>query len=117
MRIAAMIIALGLMLVVGLQSCAVFVGGSAIEDQATSDGGALGIFVALLFLIGAAFVLAFPLASFIAFTLAGIVGLGGGASTEFTDLTIWGIVSFVLAVLSLLAIREKRKKSQSSRVT
>lgn len=111
-----MIIALGLMLVVGLQSFAVFVGGSALEDQATSDGGALGIFIALLFLIGAAFVLAFPPIAFIVFTLAGIVGLGGGASTEFTDLTIWGVVSFVLAALSLLAIRGKSKKAQGSRV-
>lgn len=111
-----MIVALGLMLVVGLQSCAVFVGGSALEDQGTVDGGALGIFIALLFLIGAAFVLTFPWVSFVSFVLAGVVGLGGGASTEFSDLSIWGVVSFVLAALSLLGVREKRKKIRTTRV-
>jgi hypothetical protein len=46
--------------------------------------------MALLFLVGAAFAMGFPLVSLVAFVLAGLVGLGGGATSSFTDLTIWG---------------------------
>lgn len=116
MRIATLILGLVLMCVVGLQSCAVYVGGSALEEQATVEGGALGIFLALLFLLGAAFVLFFPWVSLVAFVLAGIVGLLGGSSTDFTDLSIWGVVGFVLAGFSLLGVREKRKRARSPRV-
>lgn len=116
MRIAILILGLVLMLVVGLQSCAIFIGGAALEEQATSDSGALGLFLALLLLVGAAFVLFFPWVALVSFVLAGIAGLSGGSTTEFTDLTIWGIVAFVLAVLSLLGVREKRKTAQAARV-
>jgi hypothetical protein len=56
------------------------------------------------------FALAFPLVSLIAFFFAGVFGLAGGASTSFGDLTIWGVVSLILAVLSYFGWREKRKR-------
>ena len=49
MRIATMIISLLLMVVVGLQSCTVYVGGSATGQENLSQGGAVGLLVALLF--------------------------------------------------------------------
>jgi uncharacterized membrane protein len=61
-------------------------------------------------LIGGAFALAFPFVSVLAFFFAGIIGLAGGASTSFGDLTIWGVVSLVLTVLSYFGWREKRKR-------
>ena len=61
MRIATMIISLILMLVVG----------------------------GPVVLIGGAFALAFPFVSVLAFFFAGIIGLAGGASTSFGDLTFW----------------------------
>jgi hypothetical protein len=61
-------------------------------------------------LIGGAFALAFPFVSVLAFFFAGIIGLAGGASTSFGDLTIWGVVSLILTVLSYFGWREKRKR-------
>jgi uncharacterized membrane protein YjfL (UPF0719 family) len=57
--------------------------------------------------------------SFLTFLASALLGLAVGATTTFTDLTIWGIVSLVLAVLSFLGMREKRRqRAQSgSRVT
>src|SRR5687767_12707389 len=105
-----MIISLILMLVVGAQSCAVSLGGAASKEKAAEQGGAVGILMALLFLLGGAFALAFPLVSLVAFLLSGLLGLAAGASTSLTDLTIWGVVSLVLAVLSYFGWREKRKR-------
>lgn len=112
MRIATMILGLILMVIVGLQSCAVSFGGSIAGQQRAEEGGAVGILVALLFLIGSAFALVFPLVSLAAFLVAGLFALGAGATTPFTDLTIWGWVSLVLAVLSFFGWREKRKRRQ-----
>ena len=110
MRIATMILSLILMLVVGAQSCAVSLGDAALKTKAAEQGGPIGLFMALLFLIGGAFALAFPFVSVLAFFLAGIIGLAGGASTSFGDLTVWGVVSLILAVLSYFGWREKRKR-------
>lgn len=115
MRIATTILSLVLMVVVGAQSCAVYVGGSALGKQGTAEGGALGLLVTLLFLVGAAFAMPFPLVSFLAFLASGLLGLAGGAATAFTDLTIWGVASLVLATLSFLGIREKRRARAESR--
>jgi membrane protein implicated in regulation of membrane protease activity len=66
--------------------------------------------MAFLFLVGGSFALVFPLVSLVAFVLSGILGLAGGASTSFGDLTIWGVVSLILAVFSYFGWREKRKR-------
>jgi hypothetical protein len=109
-RIATMIISLILMLVIGAQSCAVSVGDAALNTKAATQGGPIGLVMAFLFLVGGAFALAFPFVSVIVFFFAGVFGLAGGASTSFGDLTIWGVVSLVLAVLSYFGWREKRKR-------
>jgi hypothetical protein len=74
--------------------------------------------MALLFLVGGAFALAFPLVSLVAFLLSGLLGLAAGASTSFSDLTIWGVVSLVPAVLSYFGWREKRnrRREEAARV-
>jgi hypothetical protein len=114
-RVATTILSLVFMVVVGVQSCAVYLGGSAMGQEGTAEGGALGLLVALLFLVGGAFALALPLVAFLAFLVSGLFGLAGGATTSFTDLTIWGVVALVLAVLSLLGVREKRRQRERSR--
>jgi hypothetical protein len=84
--------------------------GPALDTKAAEQGGPIGLFMAFLFLIGGAFALAFPFVSVLAFFFAGIIGLAGGASTSFGDLTVWGVVSLILAVLSYFGWREKRKR-------
>jgi hypothetical protein len=110
MRIATMILSLILMLVVGAQSCAVSIGDAALDTKASTQGGPIGLVMAFLFLIGGAFALAFPLVSLIAFVLSGLLGLAAGSTTSFGDLTIWGVLSLILAVLSFFGWREKRKR-------
>jgi hypothetical protein len=55
----------------------------------------------------------------VAFLLAGLFGLITGATSSFSDLTVWGVVSLILAVLSFFAWREKRRRraESASRVT
>jgi len=92
-------LSLVLMVLVSAQSCAVYVGGSALDQQGAAEGGALGLLVALLFLVGGAFAMPFPLASLVAFLLSGLLGLASVASTSFSDLTIWGVASFLSSVV------------------
>jgi hypothetical protein len=99
-RIATMILSLVLMLVVGAQSCAVSVGDEMLGEKAATQGGPIGLIIAFLFLLGGAFALVFPLVSLAAFVLAGLLGLAGGGTTSFGDLTVWGVVSLILAVFS-----------------
>ena len=110
-----MILSLILMLLVGFQSCAVSLGDAALGEPAKTQGGALGILMALLFLVGGAFALGYPLVSLAAFVISGIVGITAGASTSFGDLAIWGWISLALAVLSFFGWREKRRRREESR--
>jgi hypothetical protein len=109
-RIATMILSLVLMLVVGAQSCAVSVGDEMLGEKAATQGGPIGLIIAFLFLLGGAFALVFPLVSLAAFVLDGLLGLAGGGTTSFGDLTVWGVVSLILAVFSFFGWREKRKR-------
>jgi hypothetical protein len=113
-RVATLILGLILMVVVGLQSCAVSIGGALGDSNRMEQGGALGILITLLILLGAAFALAFPMMSLVSFALAGLLGLAAGSTTAFRDLTIWGIVSLVLAVFSFFGWREKRRQREES---
>jgi uncharacterized membrane protein len=116
MKIATGIIGLVLMLIVGVQSLLVDLGGTITKNQNYSQGGSVGVLVALLFLIAGAFAFAKPIVSFIVFILAGVLGLAVGGTTGFTDMTVWGVISLVLAVLSFFAWRgdKKKKRHQNS---
>lgn len=108
MRVAVMVISLLGMILLFFQSCAISVGGEMSADEDLSQGGAVGIVMAFLFVLGGAFVLGMPRASLVLFMIAGFLGLSAGATTSFSDLTIWGIVALVLAALSYFGWREKR---------
>jgi hypothetical protein len=111
MRIAVLIIALCLTMLVGLQSCTMFVGGGLAENQGASEGGAVGLLIAFLFVLGAAFALALPKLSMVCFAFAAAFGLMVGLSSDaFPDMTFWGIVAGVLAVMSYFGSRELRRK-------
>lgn len=110
MRIAVLIIGLCLSLVVALQSCAVSVGGGMAKDQAISGGGAVGVLVALLFLLGSAFALGLPRASMAMFLIAAPLGIGVGSSSGFHDLRIWGFVALALAAMAYVGVREQRRR-------
>lgn len=110
MRIAVMVLSLGLMLIIGFQSCAATIGGSMGHNQSTSNAAAMGFVVVFLFLIAGAFALAFPIVSLISFLLAGTIALAAGLSSTFRDLTVWGVVAFGLAIMSYFGHREKQRR-------
>jgi len=110
MRIAVMIIALCLTALVGLQSCAVMVGGGLSNDKDLSGGGATGILVALLFVVGAGFVLGLPKVSRGIFAIAAVIGFLVGSKSGYHDLSIWGGVALILGIMSHFGVRELSKK-------
>jgi len=118
MRVAVMVISLVLMLVVGLQSCTSAVGGGLSDDQAAreglSQGAAVGFVVTVLYLLGGAFALGVPLVSTVVFALAAVIGIVGGSTTSYRDLTVWGVVAGALAVMSFVGWLGKRKADRRS---
>ena len=114
MRIAVMIISLCLTAIVGLQSCAVMVSANLAQRADVAGGGASGIIIALLFVLGGAFAMGLPNISMAMFTLAAIIGFIVGATTPYGDMSVWGAVALVLAVLSYFGKRELRQKRQKA---
>ncbi|MDD3783244.1 MAG: hypothetical protein ACOX46_11965 [Limnochordia bacterium] len=112
MKVASGILSLVLSLVIFLQSCTVSMGGAILAEEGTQQGGAVGLLVAFLFLVGGAFAFGVPKVSLVVMALAGLLGMAAGATTPYKDLTIWGGVALALAVLNLFAGR-KRKDSPS----
>lgn len=110
MRIATLII--GLVLTVGLffQSLTVSVLSDAVNTEDDGADGALGVGISVIWLVACALVIPWPLVSMFLFGFGGVLGLAGGASTEFSDLTVWGIISFILALFSFLGWRGKKKQ-------
>jgi len=95
-----------------MQSCTVMVGGGVTDDQDLSGGGAIGILVSFLFILGSAFVMAYPKASMIIFLVASFFGFVGASGSTFRDLYFWSFISLVLAVMSFFGIKEKKKKDE-----
>jgi 4-amino-4-deoxy-L-arabinose transferase-like glycosyltransferase len=114
MRIATTIISLCLMLIVGLQSCAVAFGGTLTSDESLSGGGAIGMFVAFLFLLGGAFAISFPIVSLSAFVFSAVLALAVGVGSDFSDMSVWAFVALALATMSFFGMREKKRKAAES---
>ena len=114
MRIAVLVLALGLMLIVGFQSCAPTVGGSMGNDESTAAAGAMGFFVVFLFLVAGAFAISFPIVSVVCFLIAGTVAIAAGLSSDFANLAIWGFVALGLAVMSYFGHREKQRRRRTA---
>ncbi|WP_304459000.1 hypothetical protein [Alicyclobacillus sendaiensis] len=112
MKIAVGIISLILMVIVGLQTLIVGVGGSITHSQGLQQGGAVGLLVAVLFLLGGAFAFGVPLVSAICLVLACIFGIMDGTTTPYHDQTVWGVIALILAVLAFFAWRSDRKKKR-----
>ena len=110
MRVAVLVIGLCLVMLVGMQSCAVMVGGGLADDKDLTGGGAIGLLIAFLFVLGSAFAIGAPKASMIMFIVAALFGFIAGAGSEFKDMNFWAIVSIGLAVMSYFGIKEKKKK-------
>lgn len=111
MRIAVLIIGLLLGLVLFFQSVVVY-GLSNATDAPETGAVAWGVMVALLWLVGCAFVLPMPRVSVGAFALAGVIAVLVASGSDYTDMGIWGVLSFLLAALSWFGWRSKRRDDE-----
>jgi hypothetical protein len=111
MRIAVLVLGLLLGVVMFLQTFLILALSDAVNAEDTAQAGAVGVVVALLWLVGCAFVIAFPLFSTTAFILAGVLGFA--VSGDFPDMGVWGTISLVLAAMSFFGWRGKRKASRA----
>lgn len=101
MRIPALIIGLCLAVLVGFQSYMAINSGRLSHNKDMSACGAMGMIVAVMFLVGAGFVLTFPRISCVIFGLAGVLGLLVGiVGIGFSDMFLWGGMAFFLATIS-----------------
>lgn len=127
MRIATLIISLIVSLFLTVQSFAVMAAGgltSEFSDNAAdkaageelSSGGAFGVWTAIFWVIGAAFVLAKPKVSMWLFGIAALLCVAGAASSEFSDLWIYAVISAAFCAMSRVGIKEKDKKEEQERV-
>ncbi|HEU0114608.1 MAG TPA: hypothetical protein VFQ80_08025, partial [Thermomicrobiales bacterium] len=117
MRIATLILGLVLGAFLFVQTFLVYALSGAANDQATSDAGAVGLLMALLWLVACALAIPLPQVSTGIFALAALFGLTAGASSKFSDLTIWGVASLLLAAFSFFGWIGKRKSARRERET
>jgi hypothetical protein len=110
MKIASGIISLVFGAIILLQSVLVGVGGTVIGEEAASQGGSVGIVVALLFIIGGAFAFGLPKVAMIFSIIACIFGIAVGSTTTFKDMTIWGVLALIIAVMEYFAGRKKKSE-------
>lgn len=108
MRIAVLII--GLMLSIGLflQSLTVTAGSGLTNDDALGTAAAVGMLMALLWVISCALVIPAPRVSVGLFGLSAVLGLGVAGSSSFSDLYFWGAASLLLAIFSYLGHQGKQ---------
>lgn len=125
MRIATLIISLIVTLFLTLQSLAVMAAGSLVsgfsdtaaeksEGENMSASGAMGLVAAILWTVGAGFVLMKPKVSkwiFIVATPNCVLGAAAG----FSDLWFYTAVSVVFALMSHFGIKEKARKDEQER--
>jgi hypothetical protein len=119
MRLATLIISLVLMLVAGVQSCAVVAGGSLAEDLSTvaeeqeagsalAAAGAFGLLGALSWLVAGALVMGRPRASMWIFGGSTLLWLIAGSS-GFADAWFWLIASVIFSIMSWRGISERER--------
>ncbi|NLA10777.1 MAG: hypothetical protein GX883_01475 [Firmicutes bacterium] len=96
MKKAVLILSIILMIIVFVQSWLVGIGGSMFDDQMLAWGGLVGRIVALLFAVGAAFVLPRPLIAVFIYLAGGLLGIIFGIYTGYYDMILWGGLALAL---------------------
>ncbi|RVJ77343.1 hypothetical protein [Sinorhizobium medicae] len=109
MKIAIGIISIFLGLLVLLQSCTVGTASHIMGDQATSEAGAVGILVGLLYFIGGAFAFGLPAVAMVVLAFAGLLGFAAASSESFSDMMVWAVIALILAVGVFFSWRSGRK--------
>lgn len=114
MRTATGIISIIIGLIISIQSFILFMGGAVFSDKDANSGGALGLFVALLLFIGGAFAFKLPKISLVFTLLASLFAFMTGSTTDFKDMTVWGIIALILTIMNLFAARRPKPPSPTA---
>lgn len=109
MKLAAGLIGIFLSLLVMLQACAIFAGGSVTQNETIGGAGAVGLVVGFLYFLGGAFSFGLPIVAVVIYALAGLLALA--IAGDFPDMQIWAWVSFALAAMAFFAWRSARRKA------
>jgi hypothetical protein len=126
MRIATLIISLIVSIFLTIQSFAIMAAGgisSSLSDNAAdkaagenlSSGGAAGIWAAIFWVVGAGFVLVKPKVSMWIFGASAVICVIGAASSEFSDLWIYAVISAAFCAASRAGVKEKAKQDEEKR--
>lgn len=110
MRIASGIISLIIGCIVFLQSCTVGIGGEILADEVSSQSGSVGMFVAFLLFISGAFAFALPKVAMVFSAVAALFALLNGATSDFSDMYVWGVIAIILTVMNFFAGKKPKKK-------
>lgn len=110
MKIAGGIISLVCMVVLAIQSAALW----AIGVHNGAGMASFGFAVAAGFLLGGAFAFRLPFVAACFLAISGWVANTGGTDTEFKYLHLWAAIQFILAVLLALASVIRRRKKQTN---
>ena len=81
-----------------------------VAARASGDAAAMGVAMALLWLVACALVIPVPVVSAVFFSVAGLVGIANAKA--FPDLQVWGVISFVLAAMSVIGWFGKRRSER-----
>jgi hypothetical protein len=107
MRIAVLGMGLVLGTVMVIQTVLIAGLNSAVGDDDAATTETVGGVMAMMWLAACALVLAYPMLSTSLFGLAGLLGIGVGASRGFTDVLFWGLIALLLAIMAFLGWRDK----------
>jgi len=106
MNVAAGIISLLLSIAILFQSCAVYELSSLAESQNNSEAGALGVFVAFLYMVGGAFSFKLPKVAASIMAVSGALAFLGAMGSDFSDLYIWGVLALGIAFMNYQSWRK-----------
>lgn len=123
MRLATLIIALVLTLVVWFQSCAAMVGGGLGEEFGTaaekrearelSDASGAGLVAGILWVVGAGLVMTRPsIARWVFLAAAPILLIAG--SGGYGDAYVWAAVSLIFMAMAWRGIGERKRKEEAA---
>lgn len=114
MRIATLIVGLLLGLMLTIQTFAATAIGDLGNDTTTATAAGAGFGMMLLWLLGCALVIPFPLVSTVLFALSALLGLLVPTG-DFADLRFHGFAAVVLTIMALLGYRGKRVADREKR--
>ena len=108
MKIAVGIIGIGISIFVMLQAMAITGLGGLAEEEAMHQAGSVGMLVALLMFVAAAFSFGLPRVGGVIFVLAALLAFM--VSGDFPDMGVWGAISLLLGFLIFIAGRNAKNK-------